>query len=140
MLLDQSTSNGHRTDIRFQLSLDRKTLEEAVEMAELGVAAGVHVIEAGTILILSEGGRRVVPRLKELFPAHPIVADAKCTDGAGHEVAMMFDLGASAVTVMASASDASIRMAVREAESRPGARSRTSRSRATTRAPAPSRW
>jgi 3-keto-L-gulonate-6-phosphate decarboxylase len=106
--------------ITFQLSLDRKTLEEAVDMAALGVAAGVHVIEAGTILILSEGGRRVIPRLKELFPAHPIVADAKCTDGAGLEVALMFDLGASGATVMASASDASIQMAVREAENRPG--------------------
>lgn len=109
-----------KDNITFQLSLDRKTLDEAVAMAELGVAAGVQVIEAGTILILSEGGRRVVPRLKELFPRHPIVADVKCTDGVGHEVALMFDLGASAATVMASASDASIRMAVREAEARSG--------------------
>lgn len=118
--MNENTPSGSNGRIKFQLSLDRKTLDEAVEMAALGVAGGVQVIEAGTILILSEGGRRVVPRLKELFPAHPIVADAKCTDGAGLEVALMFDLGASAATVMASASDASIRMAVQEATIRPG--------------------
>src|SRR5437016_4402239 len=106
--------------ISFQLSLDQKNLEDAVELASLGVAAGVNVIEAGTILILSEGAQRVLPRLKHLFPKHPIVADVKCTDGVGPEVGLMFELGASKATVMASASDASIRFAVREAAARPG--------------------
>ena len=107
-------------EITFQLSLDRTLLAEAVELASLGVAAGVQVIEAGTILILSEGARQVLPRLKDRFPDHPIVADLKCTDGGGPEVGLMFDLGASSATVMASASDATIRMAVREAERRSG--------------------
>jgi hypothetical protein len=70
-------------EVIFQLSLDLQVLEEAVEMAGLGVEAGIHAIEAGTILILSEGARRVIPRLKKLFPAHPIVADIKCMDGVG---------------------------------------------------------
>ena len=89
-------------------------------MAGLGVTAGVDVLEAGTILLLSEGAKRVLPRLRELFPNHPIVADIKCTDGAAPEVGLMFELGASKTTVMASASDASIRSAVREAANHAG--------------------
>jgi 3-keto-L-gulonate-6-phosphate decarboxylase len=107
-------------DITYQLSLDLKTIDDAVAMARLGVEAGVQVLEAGTILIMSEGAGRVLPRLKAEFPGRPIVADVKCTDGVAHEFAMLFDLGATAATVMASASDASIRYAVREAEARPG--------------------
>ena len=107
-------------EITFQLSLDQKDLTDAVQMARLGVEAGVQVVEAGTILIMSEGAKRALPRLKELFPDHPIVADVKCTDGVGPEFALVFDYGASKATVMAAASDASIRSAIKEAESRPG--------------------
>jgi len=106
--------------ITFQLSLDRTLLSEALELATLGADAGVHMLEAGTILILSEGARRVIPALHSGFPDLPIVADIKCTDGGGPEVGMMFDLGATKATVMASASDATIRNAVRETESRDG--------------------
>src|SRR5207247_2741094 len=91
-------------EIQFQLSLDQRNLDEAVEMAALGAAAGIHVIEAGTILILSEGAQHVIPTLKERFPGYPIVADVKCTDGVGPEVGLMFELGAAKATVMASAS------------------------------------
>jgi 3-hexulose-6-phosphate synthase len=118
--LNISNANPATSDILFQLSLDLKDLDEAVEMARLGVEAGVQVLEAGTILILSESGQRVLPRLKAQFPGHPVVADVKCTDGVGPEVGLMFDLGASKATVMASASDASIRNAVAEAAKRPG--------------------
>jgi 3-hexulose-6-phosphate synthase len=107
-------------EITFQLSLDLKRIGDAVELAKLGVAAGVQVIEAGTILIMSEGAARVLPALREAFPSHPIVADIKCTDGVAFETAMVYDLGATSATVMASASDASIRYAVREASRRPG--------------------
>ena len=109
-------------DITFQLSLDLQWIDDAVALARIGVEAGVQAIEAGTILILSEGARSVLPRLKREFPDHPIVADIKCTDGAAYEMAMIFDLGATAGTVMASSSDASIRNAVREANGRPGCR------------------
>src|ERR1051326_1420005 len=94
-------------EITFQLSLDQKDLSDAVEMAWLGVEAGVQVIEAGTILIMSEGARRPLPRSQEEFPTHPIVADVKCTDGVGPEFSLVFDCGASKATVMAAASDAS---------------------------------
>ncbi len=106
--------------ITFQLSLDQRRLDHAVELATVGVASGVDVLEAGTVLILSEGALKALPALKRQFPEHPIVADIKCTDGGGSEVGMMFELGASKATVMACASDATIRDAVKAAESFPG--------------------
>ncbi len=104
----------------YQLSLDLTSIEEAIELAKLGVAAGVQVIEAGTILLLSEGARLTLPRLRREFPQHPIVADIKCTDGAAFEMALVFELGASKATVMAAASDATIKFSVREAANHPG--------------------
>ena len=104
----------------FQLSLDQSDLSEAMAMAEVGVAAGINVIEAGTILILAEGARNVLPALRTAYPNHPIVADVKCTDGVGPEFGVMFGYGANKATVMASASDASIRNAVAEAAKYPG--------------------
>ncbi len=114
--LDQTPPDN----ITFQLSLDVKDLEDAVELARLGADAGVQVIEAGTILILSEGGKRVLSRLRDLFPNHPIVADIKCMDGGAPEVGLMFEVGASKVTVMSASSDATIRFAVQAASKRPG--------------------
>jgi 3-keto-L-gulonate-6-phosphate decarboxylase len=108
--------------VRFQLSLDQSSLDDALELASVGVEAGVHVLEAGTILLLAEGARRVIPTLRSRFPDHPVVADMKCTDGVEFEFALAFDLGAEAATVMSSASDASIRAAVRAAEAHPGTR------------------
>ena len=118
--LTSKPSTARLGALTIQLSLDLKSLEEAAELARIGVAAGIHVIEAGTILILSEGARRVLPQLKTEFPRHPIVADIKCTDGAAPEVGLMFELGASKATVMASASDATVKYAVREAAGHPG--------------------
>lgn len=106
--------------VTFQLSLDLTRIEDALALARLGVDAGVQVIEAGTILILSEGAQRVLPALREAFPGRAIVADIKCTDGVAFETALAFDLGATAATIMSAASDASIRYGVREANVRPG--------------------
>jgi 3-hexulose-6-phosphate synthase len=107
-------------EISYQLSLDLTKLEDALSMARLGVESGVNVLEAGTILIMSEGAARVLPALRQEFPGYPLVADVKCTDGVAYEMALVFDLGATSATVMASASDASIKYAVREAALRPG--------------------
>jgi 3-keto-L-gulonate-6-phosphate decarboxylase len=104
----------------FQISLDQPDLSQAIALGEIAVGAGVQVVEAGTGLIMVEGARHVLPRLKERFPAQRLVADIKCTDGGGFESAQMFDLGADAITVMASASDATIALTVREAAKRPG--------------------
>jgi len=106
--------------ITFQLSLDLARIDEAVDLARLGVASGVQVLEAGTILILSEGARITLPRLKQEFPEHPIVADIKCTDGGSFDMGLVFSLGAAKATVMASASDATIKYCIREAAKYPG--------------------
>jgi 3-hexulose-6-phosphate synthase/6-phospho-3-hexuloisomerase len=100
--------------ITFQLSLDQTNTDEAVELGKIGAIAGVQVLEAGTPLIMAEGARTIIPRLHTLFPNHPIVADIKCMDGGAHEVGLMFELGASKATVMASASDATIVRTIRE--------------------------
>ncbi len=118
--LDPLASPDFSNRITFQLSLDQTNTEEALELAKIGAAAGVQVLEAGTPLIMSEGARVVLPRLKALFPNHPIVADIKCMDGGAHEVGLMFELGASKATVMASASDATITRTIRESANHPG--------------------
>ena len=53
-----------------QISLDLTSLDEALETAEIAVAAGVDWLEAGTPLILAEG-LRAVEGLRTRFPNHP---------------------------------------------------------------------
>ena len=53
-----------------QISLDLTNLAEAIEMAEIAVAAGVDWLEAGTPLLLAEG-LRAVETLHVRFPNHP---------------------------------------------------------------------
>lgn len=90
-----------------QVSLDVTSNEEALELAQAAVAAGVDWLEAGTPLILAEG-LRCVQALRVAFPDKPIVADLKTMDGAGLEAEMMFKAGANMVVVMGQAHDASI--------------------------------
>lgn len=90
-----------------QVSLDVTSNQEALELAQAAVAAGVDWLEAGTPLILAEG-LRCVQALRTAFPDKPIVADLKTMDGAGLEAEMMFKAGANMVVVMGQAHDASI--------------------------------
>lgn len=90
-----------------QVSLDVTSNEEALELAQAAVAAGVDWLEAGTPLILAEG-LSCVKMLRTAFPDKPIVADLKTMDGAGLEAEMMFRAGANMVVVMGQAHDASI--------------------------------
>jgi len=90
-----------------QVSLDVTSNEEALQLAQAAVAAGVDWLEAGTPLILAEG-LRCVQMLRTAFPDKPIVADLKTMDGAGLEAEMMFKAGANMVVVMGQAHDASI--------------------------------
>src|SRR5215203_5144502 len=94
-----------------QISLDLTSLEEALETAEVAVAAGVDWLEAGTPLILAEG-LRAVEGLRRRFPHHPIVADLKTMDGGYLEAEMMARAGASSVVVMGRAHEATIRRVV----------------------------
>ena len=94
-----------------QISLDLTTVQEALEVAEVAVRAGVGWLEAGTPLILAEG-MHAVRALHERFPDHPIVADLKIMDGGGLETELAADAGASWVVVMSRATDATVRAVV----------------------------
>jgi 3-hexulose-6-phosphate synthase/6-phospho-3-hexuloisomerase len=94
-------------DPKIQVSIDVTSIEEALELAEAAVNAGVDWLEAGTPLILAEG-LHCVEALRAAHPDKPIVADLKTMDGAGLEAEMMFKAGANMVVVMGQAHDASI--------------------------------
>jgi len=97
-----------------QISLDLTNIDEAIEMAEIAIEAGVDWIEAGTPLLLAEG-LHAVRKLRERFPDKPIVADLKTMDGGYLEVEMMAKAGATHVVVMGVAHPATIRAVVRAA-------------------------
>ncbi len=97
-----------------QISLDVTTIQEALEMAEIAVEAGVDWIEAGTPLLLGEG-LHAVEALRKAYPEHPIVADLKTMDGGYLEAEMMAKAGATHVVVMGVAHPATIRAVVKAA-------------------------
>lgn len=94
-----------------QISLDLTSIEEALETAAIALKAGVDWLEAGTPLILAEG-LHGVRKLRESFPAVPIVADLKTMDGGYLEAEMMAKAGATHVVVMARAHDETIKKVV----------------------------
>jgi len=94
-----------------QLSLDLTSLDEALETAAVGIAAGVDWLEAGTPLLLAHG-QHAVEALRARFPEHPIVADLKIMDGGYLEAEMMAKAGANLVVVMGRAHEATIRRVV----------------------------
>jgi len=98
-----------------QVSLDFKSLADALPVAEVAVRAGVDYLEAGTPLILGEG-LRAVAALHERYSQHPVVADLKTMDAGYLEAEMMFQAGAAFVVVMGVAHPATIAGAVRAAQ------------------------
>jgi 3-hexulose-6-phosphate synthase/6-phospho-3-hexuloisomerase len=98
-----------------QVSLDVETIDQALELAEIAVNAGVDWLEAGTPLILGEG-LHAVRALKEHYPDKPLIADLKTMDGGYLEAEMMAKAGADMVVVMGVAHPATIREVVRAAK------------------------
>ena len=94
-----------------QISLDLTNIDEALETAALALRAGVDWLEAGTPLLLAEG-LHGVRKLRESFPAVPIVADLKTMDGGYLEAEMMAKAGATHVVVMARAHEETIKVVV----------------------------
>lgn len=82
-----------------QISIDVTTIDEALDIAEVAVGAGVDWLEAGTPLILGEG-LHAVSALKGRFPQTPVVADLKIMDGGYLETEMAAKAGADLVVVM----------------------------------------
>lgn len=97
-----------------QISLDLKSIDEAMATAEIAVRAGVDWLEAGTPLILGEG-LHAVAALRERFPNYPIVADLKTMDAGYLEAEMMFQAGATFVVGMAVGHEHTLRESVRAA-------------------------
>lgn len=97
-----------------QVSIDLMTLDEALPVAEIAVAAGVDWLEVGTPLILGEG-LHAVRAFKQRWPDHKIVADLKTMDAGYLETEMMARAGADLVVVMGVAHWATIQGACRAA-------------------------
>lgn len=96
-----------------QLALDYPTVEEALAMAEVGVKAGVDILEAGTPLIVAQG-LTAVGKLARAFPDYPILADYKTMDSGGRNVQITQQQGGHYMTVCANASDETVQAACRE--------------------------
>ena len=92
-----------------QIALDQTSLAEALEVAAVA-APHVDIIEAGTILCLSEG-KTAVETLRQRYPKHIIVADYKTADAGSTLADIAFTAGADWFTVMCAASLATIEKA-----------------------------
>ncbi len=94
-----------------QACLDVQSVDEALDVAQMAVRAGVDWLEVGTPLILF-AGIEAVRSIAAAFPDRTIMADMKLMDGAYKYVVGAAQRGASMVSVCGVASDATIRAAV----------------------------
>lgn len=98
-----------------QVALDILELERGIQIAREAVEGGADWIEAGTILIKSEG-MQAVRALKAAFPDRTILADMKTIDTGGLEVEMATKSGADIIMMLGSADDSTILDARRAAD------------------------
>lgn len=96
-----------------QLALDFPSLGEALAVAEIGVRAGVDIIEAGTPLIVAEGAR-AIGALAMAFPDYPVLADYKTMDSGFKNVLLTQAQGGRYMTVCANAPDETVQSAIAE--------------------------
>ncbi len=96
---------------RLQLALDQVDLPRALKAAREAVEGGVHILEVGTPLLKSEG-LQAVRALREAFPTHEIVCDAKTMDAGRLEMEAAAKAGATTATVLGVASDSTLRECV----------------------------
>jgi 3-hexulose-6-phosphate synthase len=96
-----------------QLALDFATIEEALAAAEVGVRAGVDILEAGTPLIVAQGAG-VIGQLARAFPEMPILADYKTMDSGFKNVLITQREGGHYMTVCANAADETVKSAIAE--------------------------
>lgn len=98
-----------------QVSLDLRSIDDALRMATIAVESGTDWLEIGTPLALAEG-TRAVTALRREFPDHPLIADLKIMDGGYGEASIYIDAGADAVVVMGRTHDATIEAVCEAAE------------------------
>ena len=96
-----------------QLALDFPTIEEALAAAEIGVRAGVDILEAGTPLIVAQGAG-VIGQLARAFPHMPILADYKTMDSGFKNVLITQREGGHYMTVCANSPDETVKSAIAE--------------------------
>lgn len=101
-----------------QLALDYFELAPALAMAQI-VHKEVDILEIGTPLTKG-GGMLAVKTIREMCPDNLILADIKSPDVGGGEAKMAFDAGADWMTVLGAAPIDTIKLALEEANSRPG--------------------
>ncbi len=101
-----------------QLALDYFDLAPALAMVQIA-REEVDIIEIGTPLSKS-AGMLSVKIVRELCPDKLILADIKSPDVGGGEAKMAFDAGADWMTVLGAAPLDTIKLALEEANSRPG--------------------
>ncbi len=101
-----------------QLALDYVELAPALAMAQM-VRDEVEAIEIGTPLTKA-AGMQAVAAVRELCPNNIILADVKSPDVGGLEAKICFDAGADWMTVLGAAPLATVKLALEEANSRPG--------------------
>ncbi len=90
-----------------QISLDLKTMDDALRMAKIAMDAGADWLEIGTPLVMAEGAH-AVRRLRREHPDVPLVADVKIMDGGFGETRLFAEAGADAIVVMGRAHDATV--------------------------------
>ena len=95
-----------------QIALDNSSLDDALRtIKEAGPI--VDIVEVGTILCLAEG-MQAVKCINALFPDKIVVADTKCADAGGTVAKNCKDAGADWMTVICSATLATMKAALKE--------------------------
>lgn len=84
-----------------QIALDNLNIEQAIADAKKAEQY-LDVIEAGTILIASEG-KKAIEKLRQEFPKKLIVADGKIADAGAVFAKMFLEAGADYTTVICAA-------------------------------------
>jgi 3-hexulose-6-phosphate synthase len=99
-----------------QIALDYATIDDALAMAQIGVAAGVDWLEIGTPLIVSQG---VAPigKMVRAFPDYPVLADYKTMDSGWKNVQRTAEQGGHVMTVCANSPDETVKSAIAESKS-----------------------
>ncbi len=97
-----------------QVALDMLELDRAIEIGRESLEGGADWLEAGTPLIKSEG-MHAVRTLRDSFPDVKIVADMKTMDTGAIELEMAAKSGASVVSILAVADNATIKEAIESA-------------------------
>lgn len=97
---------------KLQVALDNITLEDALKsISQVGDV--IDIVEAGTILCLSEG-MQVVKCLRALYPNKTILADTKCADAGGTVARNCALAGADWMTVICCATIPTMKAALKQ--------------------------